>query len=333
MAKGEVRLDSAAAKTMSADGNDFQVAAKFDPVGAGVGLPPAERQGACNTAPGADIDGVATYRLPTPAGGGYTMMGSPTVIADINSSSANNEMMARLLDVGPDGTETLVDRASYRPAIGSSRQLFQLHPSGWHFKPGHTPKLELLPKETGGAAFNSYGRPANGQGPITVSNLDFRIPTLDKPGAANGQVKSARPKVVPSGYTLARDFAALPTGVNARLAPGKVKLKGGNAFVRVDSPAAWDACHATVRLLAPKGAIASGGKVRRVVIAKNKVPAAIAGGKRGVVKLKLTKKARKALRGKKGLKVQVQLSTAEQDGTLVANRKASIKKGKKKKKK
>jgi predicted acyl esterase len=333
IAKGEVRFADPTAKTIVPGSGDFQIAGKFDPVGAGVGgLPPGEGFGACNRVSGADQAGVATYRLPSATGSGYTLLGSPTVIADISSGSANSELAARLLDVAPDGTQTLVDRALYRPQAGSGRQLFQLHPSGWHFAPGHTPKLELLPQDSGGAAFNSYGRPANGQGAITVSNLELRLPALEKPGAADGAVKSARPKVVPAGYTLARDFAALPQGVNAELAGGKVTTNGKFAFVRVDSPAAWDSCHASVSLLAPPGAIASAKKgKKRVVIAKNKVPKAIAGGTRGVVKLKLTKKARKALTRKKGLKVTVQLTTAEQDGSVVAKRKLVKKKGKKKK--
>jgi predicted acyl esterase len=130
-------------------------------------------------------------------------MGSPTVIADINSVGPNSQIAARLLDVAPDGTETLVARALYRPDVNSgaaqTRQVFQLHPDGWKFAAGHLAKLELLPNDA------PYGRVSNGQLPVTVSNLQLRLPVLEKP--KGGVISSPAPKVVPAGYTLARDFA------------------------------------------------------------------------------------------------------------------------------
>jgi len=130
-------------------------------------------------------------------------MGSPTVVADVNSVGPNSQLAARLLDVAPDGTETLVARALYRPDVNSgptpTRQVFQLHADGWKFAPGHLAKLELLPYDA------PYGRPSNGQLPITVSNLQLRLPVLEKPN--HGAISSPAPKVVPSGYTLARDFS------------------------------------------------------------------------------------------------------------------------------
>jgi hypothetical protein len=72
---------------------------------------------------------VATYRAAAAGGDGYTLMGSATVVATIASPGANSELAARLLDVAPDGTETLVARQLYRPAVGTARQVFQLHPS------------------------------------------------------------------------------------------------------------------------------------------------------------------------------------------------------------
>ena len=176
-----------ARKTISANGGSPAVDTTFDPV---------ERPAAnpAPTASGDDLPGVATYRLPAAAGSGYTLMGSPTVVATISSPVANSEIAARLLDVDADGTETLVDRQLYRPQVGTSRQVFQLHPSGHLFAPGHVAKLELLPKDAGGAdARTATGAPANGQGDITVSNLDLRLPVLEAPGAAGGQVEAAPP--------------------------------------------------------------------------------------------------------------------------------------------
>jgi predicted acyl esterase len=192
LALGEVRYDSAAPQTVAPVAGDPTVARAFDPIAG---------PGACASASGSDQAGTATYRLPAATGSGYTLMGSPTIVADINSLGPNSQLAARLLDVAPDGTETLVARNLYRPDVNSgptpTRQVFQLHADGWQFAAGHVAKLELLPNDA------PYGRVSNGELPVTVSNLELRLPVLERP---RGAIKSPAPKVVPAGYTLARDF-------------------------------------------------------------------------------------------------------------------------------
>jgi predicted acyl esterase len=194
IAPGEVRYDSTAAQTILPDAGYPTIGRAFDPIAGG---------GACATASGSDQPGVATYRLPAAAGSGYTLMGSPTVVADVDSVGPTSQVAARLLDVAPDGTETLVARALYRPDVNSgatpSRQVFQLHPSAWKFAPGHVAKLELLPSDA------PYGRVSNGQLPVTVSNLQLRLPVLEQPDGTT--IRTPAAKVLPPGYTLARDFA------------------------------------------------------------------------------------------------------------------------------
>jgi predicted acyl esterase len=193
MAPGEVRYSSAPAQTIAPAAGDPTAGRAFDPISGG---------GACATASASDQPGTATYRLPAATGSGYTLMGSPTVIADVNSVGPNSQVAARLLDVAPDGTETLVARGLYRPDVNSgpapTRQVFQLHADGWKFEAGHVAKLELLPSDS------PYGRPSNGQLPVSVSNLELRLPVLDQPDGA--AISSPAPKVVPPGYALARDF-------------------------------------------------------------------------------------------------------------------------------
>jgi predicted acyl esterase len=193
LAPGEVRYDSAASQTIGPDAGDPTIGQAFDPISGG---------GACATTSGADQTGVATYRLPAALGSGYTLMGSPTIVADINSPGPTSQLSARLLDVAPDGTETLVARGVYRPDVSSgvtaTRQVFQLHADGWKFAPGHVAKLELLPNDA------PYDRPSNGQLAVTVSNLELRLPTLEAPNGTT--ILKPAPKVVPAGYTLARDF-------------------------------------------------------------------------------------------------------------------------------
>ncbi len=191
VAAGEVRYRSPAPLTISPTAGDPALSALFDPQTGG---------GACATAPGADQPGTATFRLlPAPADG-YTLMGSPTVIADFAVRDRNSQIAARLLDVGTDGRETLIARGLWRPAIGWARQVFQLHPNGWRFEPGHVPKLELLPNDA------PYGRASNTPQPVTVSRLDLRLPVLERPGSDGGTVKTPAPKVLPAGYRLAPNF-------------------------------------------------------------------------------------------------------------------------------
>jgi predicted acyl esterase len=202
LAPGEVRIDDPAPKTILPTAGSNAIAATFDPITGG---------GACASNSAADQADTATYRSSAVPAGGYTLMGSPTVVADITSPGSNSQIAARLLDVDTGtNTQTLVARALWRPAITSApvTQVFQLHPNGYKFAAGHVIKLELLPKDSNTAAGNSYGRASNGQQNVTVENLELRLPTLEQPGAVSGVVAPAE-KFVPDGYTLARDFQTM----------------------------------------------------------------------------------------------------------------------------
>ena len=326
IAPGELRYSEAVAKTIAASAGDPTVAATFDPVVAG-GQP-------CLTNPAVDEPGAVTYSLPATTEP-TTLMGATSVIADINSGTTNNSIAARLFDVLPNGTERLVARGLWRPAQGSLRQVFQLHPNGYTFAAGSVPRVQLLAKDAGAGALNSYGRIANGQGPITVSNVEIRLPVTDKPGASGGAVKVPRDKFVPAGRTQSPDFANLANNGNATIAGGKLSGNAKVVKVKLGSPATWVACHATVSLFSGTNGVAGaaakkGGKAK--LLGKSSV-ATIAGGKTGVVKVKLTKAGRK-LASKGGRRsLVVQASTLEQDGYVVGKRKAVFKKKKNKKKK
>src|SRR5207248_7807660 len=176
-----------------------QISGTVDPVTGG---------GACATASGSDQGpGVASYRLPTVTGNGYTLLGSPTVIANLNVTGQFAFIAARLWDVNTaTNTETLVARGIYR--INSNnpngQQVFQLHPGAWHFAAGHVPKLELLGQDS------PYARTSNGQFSIAVSGLQLRLPVHDVPGAAGVPqiVRRPRPAVLP-GTCTARPFSTV----------------------------------------------------------------------------------------------------------------------------
>jgi dienelactone hydrolase len=172
---GEVDYSSSAAQTISSAAGNPSISRSIDPIAG---------DGACATVSSADQGaGVATYRLPAATGGGYTLLGSPTVIANLTATGQFPIIAARLWDVDPStGNETLVARSVYRlnSSAPNGLQVFQLHHGAWHFAAGHIPKLELLGQDS------PYVRTSNGQFSISVSDLQLRLPVHEAPGTAPG---------------------------------------------------------------------------------------------------------------------------------------------------
>ena len=303
IAPGEVRLRNSSKRTVEPDAGDSAIGVRFDPLFGG---------GACAQTSADTLPGTATYSLAAPAGG-MTLMGSPTVIADITTPGSTSQLAARLLDVGPDGQQTLVARGLWRPVVGaaSRRQAFQLHPNGWNFAEGHRAKLELLPNDA------PYGRTSDGQEAITVDNLELRLPVTQKPGSGKGLVRAAAPKVLPNGYRLARDFKLRPKP-RARLAKGRLNVTGKRIPVRVTCPASFQSCHkVAVRIIgAPKK-----GKGRGTVIARGTL-GKIAGGKSKRRAITLTRAGRRLLGVRRGMRVRVITASAETEYDAVQLRSA-----------
>ncbi len=196
---GEVDYSSAPAQTISSGAGNPAIATTVDPIAGG---------GACATAPAADQGpGVATYRLPAATSSGYTLLGAPTVIADLSVTGSYPLIAERLWDVDPAaGTETLVARGLYRVTAGGM-QVFQLHPGAWHFAAGHIPKLELLGQDP------PYARTSNGQFTIAVSHLQLRLPVHEVPGVPGTPAAVTRPQ---AHYTAS--CSALPSSRIAKRA-------------------------------------------------------------------------------------------------------------------
>jgi hypothetical protein len=196
---GEIRLQTSGSQTITHGTPEEEAevttsSGAFDPI---VGT-----KSPCTALPTAAVENehALDYSLAPAPAGGYTLMGSPTIIANVESPSPNSEIAARLLDVAPGGTESLVARGVYRPVGGSQEMVFQLHPQGYQFAAGHVAKLELLPSDF------PYERYSNLQGNVTVNNLELRLPVTEQPGALGGLVQAPAAKVVPAGYTLATEF-------------------------------------------------------------------------------------------------------------------------------
>lgn len=108
-------------------------------------------------------------------------------------SGAFPEIASRLLDIAPDGTETLVARGVWRPdADVSGAQYFQLHAGAWHFASGHHPRLELLGRDA------PFLRASNGQFTVTVDSLELSLPTHETTGNA---IAPANGMPIPPGAT------------------------------------------------------------------------------------------------------------------------------------
>jgi predicted acyl esterase len=303
ISKGEVRYASPAAKTIAPTAGDPAIGNTFDPIGG---------PGACAQASAADQAGTATYRLPAASGPGYTLMGSPTVVADFKLTDANSQVAARLLDVAPDGKETLVGRGLWRPKTdpGFVKQVFQLHPNGWHFAAGHIAKLELLPNDA------PYGRASNGQQPVQVRKLNLTLPVIEKPGSVGGVVKAKTPKFLPEGYELAPGFANFGK-VRAQLS-GNLDVRGTRLVAKVSCPTGWAFCRKGK--IKVRGAPKHGNRGRGL-IAEGTFSAP--GGKTKTLRLEMNRKGRRYFKHHERLRVEVRVSTAETVGAATQTTNAS----------
>src|SRR6185369_2101530 len=84
LAPGEIRITSAAQQVIAPSvPSDAPVGQAFDPISGG---------GACASASAADQTGAATYRMDPAPAGGFTIMGAPTVVADILSAGPTSQV-------------------------------------------------------------------------------------------------------------------------------------------------------------------------------------------------------------------------------------------------
>jgi len=345
---GEVRLQSDAPQVIGhlTAGEEQKTAeegfvnpAKFNPVSATFDpiIGPIIGKTVCSSVPDTNQPLSANYRLGAAPAGGYTLMGSPTIIANIDVPSPNSEIAARLVDVSPEGTETLIARGLYRPEGGPQEMLFQLHPQAYKFEAGHVAKLELLSSD------NPYGRWSNLQTNITVNSLELRLPVNDQPGSLGGLVQSPAPKVVPAGYTLAKEFEqpappAPPSGGGSPppkpVTPAKVGFAGiagkltanGKAVIVPVRCSSDGACAGTLAFSTKKS-----GKKAGTVIARGNY--SLATGTATNVKLPLTNAGRKLVKNeiaakKKSLSGVLQLQDVGRANTLTLNRAAQLPRGK-----
>ncbi|MBS1887290.1 MAG: acetylxylan esterase [Actinobacteria bacterium] len=339
LAPGEVRLQSNQPQTIEhgtvAEEEVPTLSGKFfDPI-----IGPKVGKNVCSSVPAEAQPRVANYSLAPAPAGGFTLMGSPTIVAKVQSPTPNSEIAARLVDVAPEGTETLIARGLYRPTGGSQEMVFQLHPQGYHFAAGHVAKLELLPSDM------PYGRFSNLQANVTVSSLELRLPVMEQPGSLGGLVQTPAPKVVPAGYQLAAEYQEKPSGGGGGGTPPttpppatiKIGAAGLTGKLTANSKALMvplrctgeGACSGQVSVTVK----ASSGK-GRTTLAKGKY--SIASGANLTARVPLTKAGAKIVQGRleikgkrsKTLSGVLQLNDAGRPTTLTLNRPVHLTGGK-----
>ncbi len=219
---GEVRATLAGPATVVSAAGSLAVGQAIDPVVAG--------NNPCGTTSAADQGGGGvTLRLPKVAAPGYTLLGSPTVIARLDATGSYPQITGRLWDVAPDGSQLLVARGVLRPRSAGAREPFQLAATAYRFAPGHIPKLELVGNDA------PFLRPSNGAFSIDVSELELRLPVRERPAAARG-VAAPSPELLPPGATQAPDLPPRARAARSRAARVSVRVTGTGCrtrFVRV----------------------------------------------------------------------------------------------------
>lgn len=163
----------------------------------------------CDYAGRTDIPDGAAYYNTTVGTGGFTLLGTPTIEADISSTGVNDQIVARLYDYDPAGIghERLISRGVYRPMNvggGFTHQTFQMMPQNYTLEAGHTVKLELLATDS---PFTMTSKITHQQ-PIEIKNMKFAIPTSDASGSAGGQVTRVLPRELPANTDFTADALA-----------------------------------------------------------------------------------------------------------------------------
>ncbi|OLE35894.1 MAG: hypothetical protein AUG48_09365 [Actinobacteria bacterium 13_1_20CM_3_68_9] len=160
-----VTFGAASSKTFNSAGGNQNVAAQFDPI--------AGTSDACKTVNTTNEPNTATYKHLFSNNGGFTMLGLPTVRADVQTTGQFGEITARLWDLLPNGQQRLISRGVYSLRNNQAGHIvFQLHGNGYHFAKGDIAELQLLGRDA------PYYQPSNGAFSVDVSNLTVSLPEL-----------------------------------------------------------------------------------------------------------------------------------------------------------
>ncbi len=166
IASHTLTFGSSAPQTFTSAGASATLAAEFDPINEIV------KEGGngndCKETKSEMEPNSATYTMTSP---GFTMIGLPTVTADVNATGEYGQIDSRLWDVLPSGEERMISNGVYRLEDNQSGQIkFQLHGNAYEFAKGDTVKLELLGRDA------PHYRADNGSFSVELSNVSVGVP-------------------------------------------------------------------------------------------------------------------------------------------------------------
>jgi len=295
MSPGELRLTDPTTRTMQPEAGLDSVASTFSTFSEG-----------CSQRVITPEPGTLTYTFGTVPPGGITLMGAPTVISKMSvSNGGESQVAARLWEISRTGKQRLIARGVYRPdATGA--QVFQLHGNAYKFEAGTQIQLQLLPKD-GIAAIPtlSYVRVSNDQKPVTVSDVEIRLPVAEAPGTRKG-VKAPMPEVLPAGAELAPDYTSIGSiaiaawAKNSAGAPrlASATARGRSLTATVSCPVRLRSCATATLTVRGARSLKQG---RNVVLAR-KGGIRLSPGTSKRVSIPLTGQARKLMGGRKAVK-------------------------------
>lgn len=162
---GRFSFGASGPQEFTSAGGDPTVAKAFDPT--------FGTKEACKTIPVTTEPNTAVITRAVQQG--FTMLGLPTVSMRISSTGQFGQIVARLWDVSPEGTQILIDRGVYALENGQIGKLtFQLHGNGYHFAKGHTVQLQLLGRDA------PYYQPSTVPFTVRASDVKVELPTVQR---------------------------------------------------------------------------------------------------------------------------------------------------------
>ena len=114
--------------------------------------------------------GLATWTVPVPRS--FELIGAPQLSLDYRAFAADLQLAARLWDVAPDGTQTLVTRGAHR-VVGSGlsgQSQYELFGNHWRFEAGHRLMLEVTADDS------PFLRRNNFPGTATIDSARLVLP-------------------------------------------------------------------------------------------------------------------------------------------------------------
>ena len=181
LARHRLRLEFAGNQTLLSNAEPNPHAAAGDPVFNSV-----SNAATCPSHSDPAGPGVATYDS-EPLAGDITMIGQTAVRVVHSGAGSDPQLVARVYDLYPDGTQVLVDRGSRKLTDPNGTTEFDLHGNGWRFPEGHRVRIELAQDD------DPYLKASNQLSSLTVSQVEMSLPVREpapgRPGRSGPTVR------------------------------------------------------------------------------------------------------------------------------------------------